>query len=895
MEIITVKALSFRYPKTETDVLRNLTFSLSPGEFVTLCGPSGCGKSTLLRQLKGVFASQGVSSGEILFAGKPFREIDERTQSAEIGFVGQSPDNQIVTDKVWHELAFGLESLGLDSMSIRSRVAETASFFGMQTWFEKSVAELSGGQKQLLNLASVMVMEPQVLLLDEPTSQLDPIAAGEFLLAVGRINRELGITVLMTEHRLEEVLPYSNRMLVMESGCIVADDTPDKVGLLLRECGNDMFFAMPTPMRIWSAVPDSGERYPWTVGDGRIWLENYAQTHTLCPLLKEETRASDIAPSLEIEQVWFRYEKQSPDVLKGVSMRAYPGELLAVLGGNGTGKSTMLSLVTGANRPYRGSLRINGRPIEKIPALFNGLLGVLPQNPQSLFTQKTVWEDLLEVLEDKKMPKEQQQKKVEAALKLCDLEKLSRYHPYDLSGGEQQRAALAKILLLEPSILLLDEPTKGMDISFKYRFAGILQKLLQQDVTIVMVSHDVEFCARYANQCVLFFNGTVVAENTPRAFFSNNSFYTTSACRMAKNMIAGAVTAEDVILACGGQIPPDDHYIPPSDKKLLHECEDHQMQMLKQIDKTSDIKLRVWQRLLAGAGIIFAVLAVFHAMNLIDVSMLTGTKDWTLYLLFGVSFALFACAFWKKTHRPISEKNDYVKRKRLPKRTIFAVIVIFIAIPITIFMGVFYLGDKKYLLISLLVMLEGMLPFFVVFEGRKPKARELVVIAVLCAMGIAGRSIFYILPQFKPVAALTIIAGVSFGGETGFLVGALTMLTSNILFGQGPWTPWQMFAMGMIGFLAGIFYRIRLIGRSRISLCIFGFFAALVIYGGIMNPASAILFHSTLNWSTLLAYFVTGLPMDMVHAAATVVFLFFLAEPMQEKLDRVKTKYGLMV
>ncbi len=421
---LKIQNLTFSYPEQRRHALEGVTLAVQPGEFLVLCGPSGCGKSTLLRQMKTVLAPHGQCTGKVRFEGAPLDGMDPRRQSQAIGFVQQSPENQLVIDKVWHELAFGLESLGYDTPTIRRRVAEMASFFGIQTWFYNNVAELSGGQKQLLNLASIMAMQPRLLILDEPTSQLDPIAASDFLAAIGKINRELGTTVVLTEHRLAEAFPLASRVAVMDKGRLLYTGTPDKVGEALR---------------------------------GAV------STH--------------------------------------------------------------------------------------------GPVGVLPQNPQ---------------------------------------------------------------------------------------------------------------------------------------------------------------------------------------------------------------------------------------------------------------------------------------------------------------------------------------------------ARELVIIAVLCAIGVAGRAAFFMLPQFKPVMALTIIAGVAFGGETGFLVGAMTMLVSNVLYAQGPWTPWQMFCMGIIGFLAGVLFRKDWLRRSRESLCAFGVFAAIVIYGGIMNPASALMWPDELNTGVILTYYLCGFPMDCIHAAASALFLWFGAEPMLEKLDRIKVKYGLV-
>lgn len=872
--IFHIQNLTFSYPEQVKKTLDDVSFSVFPGQFVTLCGPSGCGKTTLLRQLKSVLRPHGSISGQILFEGCPLEELDQREQSARIGFVLQSPDNQIVTDKVWHELAFGLESLGYDTATIRARVAEMASFFGIQSWFYKEVTELSGGQKQLLNLAAIMAMQPSALILDEPTSQLDPIAASDFLTTVGRINRELGTTVIMTEHRLEEVFPLSDRVLVMDEGRLLCDGSPREVGEQLRRAGHGMFLAMPTPMRIWAAVPGELE-CPVTVRDGRSWLKAYAEGHSL----NEETVREAALPTgetvLTLRDVWFKYEKDLPDVVRGLSVTLHRGEFLALLGGNGTGKTTSLSLMAGLRKPYRGTVAATGK------------IGVLPQNPQALFVKKTVREDLNEILKEDRLSKEERERKIAYTARLCRLEELLEHHPYDLSGGEQQRAALAKVLLLNPEILLLDEPTKGLDAEFKQMFAEILEALLHKGVAIVMVSHDVEFCAEHAQRCALFFDGSIITQGTPHTFFSGNSFYTTSANRMARGLLPSAVTVEDVIHACGGKatsrpkLPPeDDGQFPMGEEKPA----------LPQ-------KLPLWRKVAAAAAGCVAGLTFLHSVGLIRtkgiLSDILGTQYGAYVVLIGALFAM-ALAVGTRSNPPIANAQIARDRRKLPRRTVAAALMILLLIPLTIFVGFFYLGDRKYYFISLLVMMESMTPFFLVFEGRKPQARELIIIAVLCAMGVAGRAAFAMLPQFKPVMAIVILSAVAFGAETGFLVGAVTMLTSNMLFTQGPWTPWQMFAMGIIGFLAGVLFQKGLLRRTRLSLAVFGSIAAVVVYGGIMNPASALMWQGTINWKILLAYYAVGFPMDLVQAAATALFLWFLSQPMLEKLDRIKVKYGLV-
>ncbi len=874
--ILKTEQFSFTYPEQPRPALRDVSLTLSRGDFVVLCGPSGCGKTTLLRQFKSSMAPHGKRSGEILFDGQPLAALNQRDEATHIGFVQQNPENQVVTDKVWHELAFGLESLGYDTPTIRRRVAEMASFFGIQTWYYKNVTELSGGQKQLLNLASIMVMQPELLILDEPTSQLDPIAAGEFLSTVGKINRELGTTILLTEHRLEEAFPLASRVVVMDKGVILSEGTPQQVGLSLKDKGHSMFLAMPTAMRVWAAVENSAP-CPVTVREGRDWLADFAAAHPLSELSPEPVYACDEEKVIEADALWFKYEKDLPDVVKGLSLTVRKGEFLALLGGNGTGKTTSLKLLAGLLTPYRGTVRTSGA------------VGVLPQNPQTMFVKKTVREDLLELLPKKDPQREEKAAHVTA---LCRLEELLDRHPYDLSGGEQQRAALAKVLLLNPDVLLMDEPTKGLDAEFKQLFAEILQTLLRRGVTIVIVSHDVEFCARYARRCALFFDGNIVAEGTPRPFFSGNSFYTTSANRMARSLLPAAVTAEDVISACGGKLPPAAEL--PEDVDTLPKPATE--------DNTKTGKLPWWRILLAvlsGAG---AIALFIQALGVTDLSALIQEAGMTKLagdqlLLYGIMIAcllIFAFSVSRRSAHPDYLTQTPLEKRKLSRRTVLATVLILLCIPVTLFVGEFYLAGNKYYFITLFVMLECMLPFFFVFEGRKPQPRELVIIAVLCALGVAGRAALFMLPSFKPVLALVIISGVAFGGEAGFLVGAVSMLVSDVMFSAGPWTPWQMFAMGIIGFLAGVLFRKGILRRTRLSLCVFGALAAIIIYGGIMNPAAVLIWAHEINRAQIISSYVTGFPVDAVHAAATWIFLWFAAEPMLEKLDRIKVKYGLI-
>ena len=853
MALLHIEHLSFAYPECAEPALHDVSFSIDSGEFAVICGASGSGKSTLLRMLKPSLHPHGRTDGSVLIDDMPLDTLSQREECERIGFVQQSPENQIVTDKVWHELAFGLESLGLPNETIRRRVAETTAFFGLEAVFEKEIAVLSGGQKQLVTLASVMAMQPEVLILDEPTAQLDPVAAAEFLSCLHRLNRELGVTVILSEQRLEEVFPLCDIVLVLDNGKVKASGTPLDIYRSLPQSESVVWAMMPAFAQIRRELGE-GE-YPLTLAQGRELVRAHAASHQTFRLPSEEIPACGEV-ILQLKDAWFRYKKDAPDVLKGLSFSVRRGECVAVLGGNGAGKSTLLSILGGAQRAYRGKLSGN-----------YSRAATLPQSPRAILSGKTVRDSLLEITRDPSP--------LSRVIKVCRLDDLLERHPFDLSGGETQRAALAKVLLTQPDLLLLDEPTKGLDNGFKEVFAAILRSLNAHGMSVVMVSHDVEFCARYPHRCLMLFGGELVAEGTPRVFFATNSFYVTAARRIAKGVLDEAVTTEDVICCLTGKKtePPElpDLPDPTPDQVPITE---------------SKPKLPLWKALLAACGAVLLTSGILAAIEVIPISLPLWVK--VLWVLLPLGMEMLALSDLSK--RPIG----YSKRERLPKRTVAATVVILLLIPLTILVGTTYLNDERYLFISLLVLLEAMTPFFLVFEGRRPQARELVLIAVLSAIAVAGRTAFFALPQVKPMLALVIIAGVALGGETGFITGAVAMLVSNIYFGQGAWTPWQMFAAGIIGYLSGVLFQKGFLRRSRGSLCVFGFLMTICIYGLVMNFATIVLVRAPMNAASLIAYYGQGLPMDIIHALSTLIILFFASEPMLEKLDHVKTKYGIL-
>ncbi len=909
LNIFDIENFSFAYPDGNDEsgktflpaAIKDAELHIKRGEFVVILGRSGCGKTTLLRHLKPSVAPVGKRCGDIVFDGTDVRSLDDRTAASRIGFVWQDVDAQLVTDKVWHELAFGLESLGYDNGHVRRRVAEMGAFFGLGDIFHRKVMELSGGQKQLVNLASVMALTPDVLVLDEPTSQLDPIAANDFINSLVRINRELGTTIIMTEHRLEDVLPVCSRSIVMDDGRIIYDG--DVRGFAesvrARKIDRGLYLSMPASVQIYMGLEHGEDLHlPLTVPDAREWLADYDRK------FRENGREPAVPGNAGIDgkngkvvcsldEVSFRYEKNAEDVLRQVSLDIFENEILMINGSNGSGKSTMLSILANVYRPYSGRVRIE-----------KGLkTGMLPQNPELLFTRRSVKEELVDARDRQQLAD---------IVRFCRLENLLDRHPYDLSGGEKQRLALAKVLIVDPDILLMDEPTKGLDNEFKMQLAYMLEKLRQRGKTIVVVSHDIEFCAVAGDRIALLFDGEVAAIDTVRRYMSGNNFFTTAASRISRNVLEDAVTVQDVLAAYGvdmdvtGKTGGGNENNPENVKMSGTDSvsDDKLANIILNKDRKVE-NLSIWQILTIAVTTVIIVFGFWNTMSVSDLSglvqQMTVTAEGRKYLvLYGVMImAIFGLLV---AIRPITKKRneDIVmdsSGRGFGRRTVASIVAVLVLIPATIWFGVARLGDKKYFFISLLVLLEAMLPFFVSFEDRKPKVRDIVTLAVMCALAVTGRTAFFMLPNFTPVMAIVIIAGVAFGCEGGFITGAMTMFVSNFIMGQGPWTPWQMFAMGLVGFLAGLFFAgsgVRTRNMTKLGLCIFGALVCIVVYGGIMNPASVIMWQPNVNFSMIMASYVTGFPFDLAQATATVIALWLVARPFLEKLDRVRIKFGVL-
>jgi energy-coupling factor transport system ATP-binding protein len=484
----------------------------------------------------------GTKTGEIIYRGETLEKLEPEKKAEEIGFVFQNADRQIVSEWVYQELAFGLENLGCDRQTIRRRVGEMASFFGITSWFRKPTDELSGGQKQLLNLASVMVMQPKILLLDEPTSQLDPISASEFLQTLRRLNQELGLTIIMVEHRLEEVFPIADQIVIMNDGKILMQEKPEIVGKTLKD--DDLFIGLPSAVKIFHGLMVD-DRCPLTVRDGKEFLsKHFANRYRAIPAeIKKEPDSSEWA--IDLRDLWFRYERKEADVLRGLNLKIRQNEIFSIVGGNGSGKTTLLKVIAGIVKTYHGKVKISFDADHKSGS--EKPLAFLPQNPEDLFIEETVRKELNEMGSYLGIADEIFQNRVSEVIKNLELREILGKHPYDLSGGEQQKVALAKVLLVYPRIILLDEPTKGLDARLKTKLIAILRDLKKQGKTILLVTHDIEFAARVSNRCAMIFDGEIISVAAPNQFFTGNNYYTTAASRISRHMYDQLITEEEVI------------------------------------------------------------------------------------------------------------------------------------------------------------------------------------------------------------------------------------------------------------------------------------------------------------------------------------------------------------
>lgn len=759
--IVRIRDFSFAYAGRENEpVLDGISLDVAPGAFCVVTGPTGRGKTTLLRCLKPELAPAGIQHGGIEVLGYELAgrsaagpavsaAMDPRRSATDIGFVMQDPAAQIVCDTVWHELAFGLESIGMPQDEMRRRIAEVAHFFGIEPILHTSTDALSGGQQQLVNLAAVLALRPRLIILDEPTAQLDPNARRQFLFLLSRVNRELGITVIMSTHLPEATCPYATQVLELGDPVAAAERSELAALLALR----------------------------WTTWEQR----------------RESAGPSGKNAALTARDLHVRYDRTAPEILHGADIAIARGSVHAIVGGNGCGKSTLLKTLAGILRPQRG--HVENRCAER--------QAYLPQDPKTLLVCDTVAEELAE-WQERVGYSADNVRRIAVRLGLIGLE---TQHPFDLSGGQQQKLALAKLLLTDPELLFLDEPTKGLDPAGTAEVVRILRSLAHEGRAVVLVTHDLDVAFGVADEVSLLFDGEVACTEPARIFFEHSLLYRPhDRARLYGELLFTADTEE------GLETPEAEGVDLQKDAEATQPEPEHSSPAPKPQRRSSS---------LAEA---FALLAV-----------------------------------------PI----------------------VLVAAGIT--------GFSQTALLSFAVVIAALAVFFASYERGGARLREIMPTVVLAALAAAGRVLFAAVPSVKPVSAIAIIAGVALGRRSGFMVGALAALVSNFFFGQGPWTPWQMYAWGLVGYGAGVLAQAGLFGRGEnrlrnrvgsAGLLAYGFVSS-VAYGWILNAWSILGFLHTGLGFNLLAVYAASLPFDIAHGVATVIFLAALYVPWRRKLKRI--------
>lgn len=513
---------SFQYPNAPAYALKNINLKIPAASITLLLGPSGSGKTTLLQHTKPQFQPGGNSNGAIYIHNKRMKEFSPAQTAAMIGFVRQNPDEQIVTNSVLHELAFGLENLGIPTQKISILIAEAVHYFGLQKIMDKEIQHLSGGEKQILNLASTMIMKPELLLLDEPTSQLDPIMTDLFIQLLLKINEELGTTILMCEHHVESLFHKANQIAYLNAGQLLFCEPPQKAAEKMQNFKQTEYLpsALKITLPLSSYLTEAQKKsLPLTQKEGKQFLSSIIKSPVFKQIYDPPIKTSTL---VTLKNCCFSYHKK--EVIQNMTASFDKEQITAIVGGNGSGKTTLLRLIAEKYPCFQGSIKWNHHP----------KIALLPQNPATLFTYTSV---------EKELPSEKW-------LSFFQLEKFKTHHPYDLSGGQQQLLAIGKVLQIHPNVLLLDEPTKGLDPYAKKKLGEVLQSLKKSGVTIILVSHDLSFCAKYAQKTAVLFNGQIIASDTTRKILTDHHFYTTSAAKISRLIFKNTILECEVTALC---------------------------------------------------------------------------------------------------------------------------------------------------------------------------------------------------------------------------------------------------------------------------------------------------------------------------------------------------------
>lgn len=549
MGLYEVDNLNYYYPEKDLPSLVNIKLSIEEGEFIFLIGPSGGGKSSLLRALAGLLPDYygGKIGGEVLYDNCPLARWDKRRLAREIGMIFQDPERQLVMTVVEQEIAFGLENLGIPLREMRRRVAEVLSLFDLSSFKGESTFNLSGGQKQKVVLASISAMYPRVLLLDEPTSQLDPVAAQEFLNYIYRLNIEWGLTVVLVEQRVDRCFHLADRVVLMDKGKVVCSSSPRE---LVQKAGGNYKYFIPPVTRVF--YNSNFLEAPLTIKEGRkilkeqvgIQKDEPVEPWTVSPAHVSAGNSKNKVPVLETKNLCFAYPKKEK-CLKGLSLKLYPGEITAVLGENGSGKSTLLKNLNGLLKPQQGKILLNQKDITCSRAeQLSAYIGYLSQNPNDYLFNETVFEEISFNL---KARGRDNKRWVEQLIDLLKLAHLKEVNPRDLSGGERQRVALGTVLAVNPPVLLLDEPTRGLDAELKHELGLILNVLRDQGKSILVVTHDIEFAAELSQRVLIISDGEIAAEGDKAEILSNSLYYASQVNKLFRGICPSILTVEEAV------------------------------------------------------------------------------------------------------------------------------------------------------------------------------------------------------------------------------------------------------------------------------------------------------------------------------------------------------------
>jgi len=554
MALFQIQDLSFRYPNTSKNALKGISTHIKTGDFVVICGASGSGKTTLLRHLKKDLMPIGQRDGEVLYKDSAIVNMVPIQSVTEIGMVFQDPESQIVMDTVINELTFSMENIGLSKSVMKSRLAEVATYFGIEDILHKKIDHLSGGQKQIINLCSVLVLQPQVLIFDEPTAQLDPIARKEFIQMVYQLNFDMNMTIIMSEHLIDDVIMYANRVMYMSEGILVRDlNSRDFCETIIKHENRNEYPYLPQVSKIGSVFKQDNYMAPLTIKEARgivtsfqkKLLSNQEQTTPLKRSSNNQDLLTNSDVILNIKHGYYTYDVKEKFVLEDVSFAVRDNEFVTIMGANGSGKSTLLKCLTGQYKLFKGSLYYQKDNTKK-KAVFSELntaIGYVDQNTMVHFAYQSVQEELDFAFDNQLSSKLWR----DELLALFQLGETMKKHPYDLSGGEQEKLAILLALAKRPRILLLDEPTKGLDPISKAQLAKILRQIASEHSAVVCVTHDVEFAAENSHRTVLIFNRAIVYDGDVRRFFTENHYFTTKINQVMKLIDPTCMLIKDVL------------------------------------------------------------------------------------------------------------------------------------------------------------------------------------------------------------------------------------------------------------------------------------------------------------------------------------------------------------